>query len=57
METITEAKTKTKTIKSCYESQDEILNAIQKLYCQDGFECDLTYGNGVFWKNITRPKY
>jgi len=57
METIMEAKIKTKTIRSCYESQDEILNSIQKLYCPDGFECDLTYGNGVFWKNIDRPKY
>lgn len=43
------------TVKSCYESQDDILNAIQKLYCPEGYHCDLTYGNGVFWKNIKRP--
>jgi hypothetical protein len=45
-----------KTVKSCYESQEDILRAIQKLHCPEGFECDLTYGNGVFWKNIGDPK-
>ena len=45
------------TIKSTYESQDDILNAIKTLYCPEGFECDLTYGNGGFWKTIEKPKY
>ena len=42
-------------IKSVYENQEDILNAIQRLYCVEGFDCDLTYGNGRFWKNITPP--
>lgn len=44
------------TIKSIYQSNDEILNAIIKLHCPNGFDCDMTYGNGVFWKNIQKPK-
>lgn len=44
-------------IRSAYESQDEILKSIIHLYCHDGFECDMTYGNGSFWRNIQRPKY
>lgn len=44
-------------IRSVYEDQDSILNGIIRLYCPDGFECDMTYGNGSFWKNIPRPKY
>lgn len=43
-------------IKSVYESQDDILEAIQTLHCPDGFQCDLTYGNGGFWKNIPEPE-
>lgn len=50
-------KDKVETVKSCYESQEDILNSIKKLYCPEGFECDITYGNGVFWKNIKKPKY
>jgi len=53
METIKE---KTETIRSCYNSQDDILNAIKELHCPEGFEADITYGNGVFWKNIDKPK-
>lgn len=44
-------------IKSCYEDQNEILEAIKTLHCPEGFECDLTYGNGKFWSEIGRPKY
>jgi hypothetical protein len=43
-------------IRSVYEDQDSILKAIQKLHCPDGFDCDMTYGNGVFWKNIQKPR-
>jgi len=50
-------KDKAETVKSCYESQEDILNSIKKLYCPEGFECDITYGNVVFWKNIGNPKY
>lgn len=31
-------------------TQPEILDAIQALHCPDGFECDVTYGNGSFYK-------
>jgi hypothetical protein len=34
--------------RSVYESQDDILSAIQRLHCPSGFELDATYGNGGF---------
>jgi len=43
--------------KSISYDQDEILRSILELHCPDGFECDLTYGNGAFYKNITKPKH
>lgn len=43
-------------IRSTYESQDEILDAIRRLHCPEGFECDLTFGNGGFWKKVPPPK-
>jgi hypothetical protein len=42
--------------RSVYESQDEILSAIQQLHCPSGFQLDATYGNGGFWENLPRPK-
>lgn len=48
---------KNTTIRSVYDSQDDILKSIITLYCPDGFECDMTYGNGSFWRNIPRPQY
>lgn len=44
-------------IKSVSDNQDEILQGIIALHCPHGFECDVTYGNGVFYKNISQPKY
>lgn len=44
-------------IKSVYENQDEILNAILELHCPEGFHCDVTYGNGSFYKNIQQPEH
>ena len=44
-------------IKSVSDNQDDILNSIIQLHCPEGFECDVTYGNGVFYKNISEPKY
>ena len=44
-------------VKSVSDNQDEIINGIIKLHCPDGIECDVTYGNGVFYKNIQEPKY
>ena len=46
-----------KTVKSLYTSQDELLGAIRDLHCPEGFECDLTYGNGSFWREGEPPRY
>lgn len=43
-------------IRSVSSSQDEILASIQTLHCPEGYECDITYGNGGFWKNLGAPK-
>jgi hypothetical protein len=42
--------------RSVYESQDDILSAIQRLHCPLGYELDATYGNGGFWEKLARPK-
>lgn len=42
-------------IKSVYENQNDILRAILKLNELPFFECDLTYGNGSFYKEILPP--
>ena len=42
--------------KSLYFDQDEILDAIQALHCPEGFECDVTYGNGAFYKKRNIPE-
>lgn len=44
-------------IRSIYEDQNEILDAIELLHCPEGFQCDVTYGNGAFWKNRKKPDY
>jgi hypothetical protein len=44
-------------VKSIYSNQSDILRAIQHLHCPDGFDCDLTYGNGAFWRDLPSPKY
>jgi hypothetical protein len=43
-------------VKSISFSQDEILRSIVRLYINDVFDCDITYGNGSFWKNLPKPK-
>lgn len=43
-------------IKSIYNDQEEILRSIIKLHCPEGFDADLTFGNGVFWKHINKPR-
>lgn len=50
-------KDKTELVRSVYFEQDEILRGIMKLHCPDGFDCDMTYGNGRFWKNLPQPKH
>jgi hypothetical protein len=42
-------------LKSVYENQTDILRAIMAMHCPDGFDCDLTYGNGQFWRDLTAP--
>jgi len=44
-------------LRSVYEDQHDILDAIRTLHCPEGFEADLTFGNGSFWKRQPRPKY
>lgn len=44
-------------VRSFYFDQDEILKGIIQLYCPDGFQCDMTYGNGSFWRKIPRPEF
>lgn len=44
-------------VRSVSEDQDEILDGIERLHCPDGFECDMTFGTGVFYRNRPRPKH
>lgn len=43
-------------IRSIYYKQDEILDAIQALHAPEGFDADVTYGNGMFYKNRQPPR-
>lgn len=43
-------------IKSVYQDQSSILRGIIALHCPDGFDCDVTYGNGAFYKDVPEPK-
>jgi hypothetical protein len=42
-------------VRSVYESQNEILSGIMRLHCPGGFDADLTFGNGQFWRKIPAP--
>lgn len=42
-------------IRSVSDTQDTILAGIESLYLPDGYECDITYGNGAFWRNRKGP--
>ena len=44
-------------LRSVYEDQHDILEAIRQLHCPEGYEADLMFGNGSFWKHLPRPKY
>ena len=45
-------------IKSISYSQDEIISDIIRLHNNSNdIECDVTYGNGSFYKKINEPKY
>ena len=43
--------------RSVYEDQQDILSAIEALHCPEGFQCDVTYGNGSFYKGRKQPEY
>lgn len=43
-------------IRSISDNQEEILKNIRDLHCGGVFDCDCSYGNGSFYKNIERPK-
>lgn len=43
------------SIKSYSENQDDILKGIIDLHIPQGIEVDLTFGKGVFYKNIPKP--
>jgi hypothetical protein len=45
------------SIKSFSKNQDEIINSIMLLNGLNNFDLDLTYGNGVFYKNIPEPTF
>jgi hypothetical protein len=47
---------KPEVVRSVYFDQDEILRGIMKLHSPEGFDCDMTYGNGQFWKNLPQPR-
>ena len=44
-------------IKSVSDDQEYIIKSIMKLCNIDRFDADVTYGNGVFWKNFKKPVY
>lgn len=43
------------TVKSVSDNQDEIIQSIMQLCNIERFDADVTYGNGVFWKNLPVP--
>ncbi len=51
---------KQESIPSVMEDQDDILRAIIQLHLPEGsttFDCDCTYGNGVFYRSIEEPEF
>jgi hypothetical protein len=44
------------SFRSVCENQNDILAAILAMHCPEGFDADLTFGNGSFWKKHTRPR-
>ena len=46
------------TFRSVYDNQHDILAAIVALHCPEGFDADITYGNGQFWKGpVPKPPH
>lgn len=44
-------------IRSVEYDQFAILDSIVHLHAQDGFDCDVTFGNGSFWKTQPTPTH
>lgn len=44
-------------IPSVHETNASDLAAIRSLHCPEGFECDVTFGNGAFWKGQDRLRF
>lgn len=53
---MSEGKVQLPIVRSVYDNQHDILDAIVRLHCPNGFDADLTYGNGSFWKRLPRPR-
>lgn len=45
-----------KPIKSVYNTNDDVIKNIMKLYNIEQFDLDCTYSSGNFWKNLKGPK-
>ena len=45
-----------KPIKSVYNTNDDVISNIMKLYNIEQFDLDCTYSTGNFWKNLKGPK-
>lgn len=43
--------------RSAVHDQEEILDAIEAMHVPNGFDADVTYGNGAFWKNRKQPRW
>lgn len=44
-------------VRSIYENQSDLLDAVTRLHAPEGFDCDLTYGNGKFWDGKQPPRH
>ena len=42
-------------VKSVYSDQSELIQNLMTLHCPQGFECDVTYGNGSFYRSVPAP--
>jgi hypothetical protein len=42
-------------VKSVYSDQTELIQNLMTLHCPQGFDCDVTYGNGSFYRNVPAP--
>lgn len=43
-------------VRTVYLDQQELLRGVMQLYAPNGFDCDVTYGNGKFYTGIPIPR-